>query len=159
MQYIINSTFSINIINTDISLVNDIEFCTIPEVIEETGYETGIDMQKDLSVKALSSNIKTKDLEISKTKLRLLSSTDRKLLNLANKRKRSSMLITDDRQLRTVARDNGIRCYSTPLFIAYLIKNKIIETKRGVSFMYKLKDVYIRPKDIDAVLKHIGKRR
>jgi hypothetical protein len=140
-------------------VVNDINFLTIPEVIEETGFETGVDMLKSLSVKTLSSNLKLKNLAVPRTKLQLLSSTDRKLLNLVNTKKRSSMLITDDRQLRTVAREKNIRCYSTPLFIAYLIKNKMIEARRGVSFMNKLKEIYIRPKDIDAVIKHMEKRR
>ncbi|MCK5560495.1 MAG: hypothetical protein KAJ51_07875, partial [Thermoplasmata archaeon] len=97
MQFIVNSTFTINIINTDISIIADLKFATIQDVLEETSYETGLEITNEIAIKKLSSKLKIDTLKISASKQRLLSSTDKKLLYLANKNKRSRLLITDDK--------------------------------------------------------------
>ena len=83
----------------------------------------------------------------------------KKLLYLANKNKRSGILITDDKILRTIAKDNKIKCYTTPQFIVYLIKNNLVTKNNGISFMKKLQEIYIRPKDIDVVITRINSWR
>lgn len=159
MQFVVNSTFLINIINTDISIINDIKFTTIPEVLAEVSYETGIEVDNELNINVLSSKVKHERIRFMEKKQRLLSSTDKKLLNLSLKNKRSSSLITDDKQLRSIAKENKIRCYTTPQLIAFMIKKELCNKKRGTEYLQKLKDVYIRPSDIDMVLKRIDKWR
>ena len=159
MRFIINSTFLINTINTDISIINNIGLSTISEVLAEVGFETGIEAEKELEITKLSSKKKQDPMKISKNKQRLLSTTDIRLLQLSLKNRRSSVLITDDRQLRTIAKENKIRCYTTPQMIAFMIKKDVIEKKRGIEFLQKLKEIYIRPSDIDVVLGRIDKWR
>ena len=159
MQYITNSTFTINMINTNLGMFGNLDLVTVQDVLVETGYETGIDLDRAVSVEILPSSAKLDKIDVPGPKQKLLSATDKKLLNLGWKNKRSSILITDDKVLRAAAKSNKIRTYTTPQFIAYLVKNGTLTKKNGLEFLEKLQNTYIRPKDIDIVIKRIKKWR
>ena len=159
MRYIVNTTFTINVSRTNIGIIENIEVHTIKEVIEETTNELGIRIDEYVNIKQISSKISKGKLKISSSKRRYLSTIDIKLLNMAYANKKNSILITDDKQVRTIAKANNIRSYTTPQYIGYLIKNNLIAANEGISFLDDLKKIYIRPKDIEAVLKRIKKWR
>ncbi len=159
MRYIVNATFTINISRINIDIVENIEIHTIKETIEEATNELGIRIDEYVNIIPISARIKKEKLKISSTKRRSLSATDIKLLNVAYANKKDCILITDDRQVRIIAKANNIRCYTTPQYIAYMIKKELITFKEGITFLNNLKKIYIRPKDIEAVLKRIKKWR
>ncbi len=157
MQYIVNATFTINVSKTNIGIIENIEIHTIREVLEETANELGIRIDEYVNIITISTGIKKGKLNIPSAKRRSLSSTDIKLLNVAYANKKDCILITDDRQVRIIAKTNNIRSYTTPQYIAYMVKKKLITFKEGITFLNNLKKIYIRPKDIEAVLKRIKK--
>ena len=159
MQYVVNATFIINISRTDIGIIENIEIHTIKEIIEEVNNELGIRIDEHLNIKPISSKISKGKLKISTSKKRYLSAIDIKLLNVAYANKKNCILVTDDKQVRTFAKGNSIRSYTTPQYIGYMIKNKLVTLNDGISFLNDLKRIYIRPKDIEAVLKRIKKWR
>jgi hypothetical protein len=159
MQFIVNATFTINVSRTDIGIMEDIEVSTIEEVIEETANELGIQIDDHVVIRLISAKKGKKTPTISSAKRRQLSSTDIKLLNAAYANRKNCILITDDKQIRVLAKSNNIRSYTTPQFIGYMINNNMITTNRGAAFLDDLKRIYIRPKDIDSVLRRIRKWR
>jgi predicted nucleic acid-binding protein len=154
MRYITNATFIINIVRTNIGIIESIEIQTIKEIIEEVNNELGIRVDEHVNIKKISSKGK---LTISKSERRYLSATDIELLNVAYANKKNCILVTDDRRLRTTAKANSIRSYTTPQFIGLLIRNKDLTLDEGISFLSVLKKIYIRPKDIDKVMARIKK--
>ena len=159
MQYIVNATFLINAIKTDLGIIESIELYTIQNVIEEVEIELGIGVKNEINIKILTIRDKKNQIKVPKSKLRMLSFTDLKLLITAFDRKKSYILVTDDKQLRSIAKNFQIRCYTTPLFIAFMIKNNLIPKDKGISFLNNLKEYYIRPKDVVTILKYIKKWR
>jgi predicted nucleic acid-binding protein len=154
MRYITNTTFIINIARTNIGVIENIEIQTIKEIIEEVNNELGIKIDEHANIKKISSKGK---LNISKSKKRYLSAIDIKLLNVVYTYKKNCILVTDDRRLRTTAKANSIRSYTTPQFIGLMIRNKVLTLNEGISFLNDLKKIYIRPKDIDKVQARIKK--
>lgn len=159
MQYVVNATFIINISRTNIGIIENIEIYTIKEIIEEVNNELGIRINEHLNIKPISSKISKGKLKISTSKRRYLSAIDIKLLNVTHANKKNCILVTDDKQVRTIAKGNSIRSYTTPQCIGYMVKNKLVTLDEGISFLNDLKEIYIRPKDIEAVLKRIKKWR
>ena len=159
MRYVVNATFIINISRTNIGIIENIEIHTIKEIIEEVYNELGIRIDEHLNIKPMSSKISKGKLKISTSKRRYLSAIDIKLLNVAYANKKNCILVTDDKQVRTIAKGNSIRSYTTPQYIGYMIKNKLVTLNEGISFLNDLKGIYIRPKDIEMVLKRIKKWR
>ena len=159
MQYIVNATFLINTIKTNISIIDALELNTIQNVLDEVETELGIGIESEINIKILNTRVKKDQITIPKSKQRMLSFTDIKLLQIAYERKKNCMLVTDDKQLRSIAKSFKIRCYTTPLFIAFMIKNDLIPKDSGISFLNDLKEYYIRPKDVMIVLKNITKWR
>jgi len=159
MQYIVNATFLINTIKTNIGIIESIELNTIQDVIEEVETELGIGVKNEINIKILTIRDKKNQIKIIKLKQRILSFTDQKLLGIAYERKKGCILVTDDKQLRTIAKNLQIRCFTTPVFIAFMIKNNLISKDKGISFLNNLKEYYIRPKDIVIILKRIKKWR
>ncbi len=157
MRYVVNATFIINISRTDIGIIENVEIQTIKEIIEEINNELGIRIDQHLNIKTISSKISKGKLKISTSKRRYLSTIDIKLLNVAYANKKNCILVTDDKQVRTTAKGNSIRSYTTPQYIGYMIKNKLVTHNEGISFLSDLKEIYIRPKDIEAVVKRIKK--
>jgi predicted nucleic acid-binding protein len=154
MRYITNATFIINIARTNIGIIENIEIQTIKEIIEEVNNELGIRIDEHVNIKKIFSKGK---LNISKSERRYLSAIDIKLLNVAYANKRNCILVTDDRRLRTTAKANSIRSYTTPQFIGLMIINKDLTLDEGISFLSGLKKIYIRSKDIDKVMERIKK--
>ena len=159
MQYIVNATFTINVSRTDIGIMENIELSTIGEVIEETTNELGIRIDDHVNIKPISQKTTKEKPKIPSTKKKHLSNTDIKLLNVAYANRKNCILITDDKQVRGIAKGNSIRSYTTPQYIGYMIKNNLITANDGISFLNELWKIYIRPKDINAVLKRIKKWR
>jgi hypothetical protein len=157
MQYITNATFIINIVRTDISIIENVEIQTIKEIIGEVNNELGIRIDEHVNIRPITSRSSKGKLQISLSKRRYLSVIDVKLLNVAYTNKKNSILITDDKQVRVTAKAKGIRSYTTPQYIAFMIKNKLITPNEGISFLSDLKEIYIRPKDIEAVIRRIKK--
>jgi len=159
MQYIVNATFLINTIKINIGIIESIELNTIQDVIKEVEIELGIGIKNEINIKILTVRDKKNQINIPKSKHRMLSFTDLKLLKTAYKCRKSCILVTDDKQIRSIARSFQIRCYTTPLFIAFMIKNNLVSKDNGISFLSNLKEYYIRPKDIEIILKRIKKWR
>ncbi|WP_455393256.1 hypothetical protein [[Eubacterium] cellulosolvens] len=159
MQYIVNATFLINTIKTNMEIIESIELNTIQNVIKEVETELGIGIKNEINIKILTVRDKKYQIKIPKSKQRLLSFTDLKLLKTVYDRRKSCILVTDDKQLRAIAKSLQIRCYTTPLFIAFMIKNNLIQKDKGTLFLNNLKECYIRPKDVVTILNHIKKWR
>ena len=159
MRYVVNATYIINISRTNIGIIENIEIHTIKEIIEEVNNELGIRIDEHLNIKPMSSKVSKGKLKISSSKRRYLSTIDIKLLNVAYANKKNCILVTDDKQVRAIAKGNSIRSYTTPQYIGYMIKNKLVTPNEGILFLNDLKKIYIRPKDIETVLRRIKKWR
>ena len=148
-----NSTFLINTIKTDISITEGLALRTIPGVIHEVVDDLAICIEDHMDIKTIGTT-KKQNVEklMSKTKMNQLSSIDRGLLAVAYENRKNCILVTDDRQLRTVARNNKIQCMTTPLYVAYLTKKGVLDKEECVTFLSELKKIYIRPKDINRIL-------
>jgi len=94
-------------------------------------------------------------IEINNDKKQRLSSTDISLLNTCHKLRKQCILVSDDLVLKNTASENNIKCYTTPEFAAFLLKNDKISKDQCFAFLNNLKKIYIRTKDIDKVLKRI----
>lgn len=155
MQVIVNTTFLINIISSDISVLEKIVAKTITEVFDEIYFELGIDLKSESNVKIIETEKSKINLPITKRKK--ISNMDYKLLTTANKNKKKCILITDDKILRQLAISNKIRTYTTPQFIIFMFKKSKLSFKETLSVLNKIKMIYIRPKDIDKVEEYIYK--
>jgi len=159
MQFITNATFLINIAKTDIGIVKEFEFVTIDDVLNETLNEIGIKLERQINIKTGVGKDAKKKINIDTAKVKSLSLTDIKLLNIAYTKKRSCILISDDRVVRAVAKKNKITCYTTAQFIAYMVKTGQLSKNEGLLFLNDLKEIYIRPRDIEKVMNRIKKWR
>ena len=159
MRYITNATFLINIAKTDIGIIKEFEFVTIDDVLNETANEIGIRLERQINIRTDVGKDVKKKVKIDTAKVKSLSSTDIRLLNIANTRKRSCILISDDRVVRAVAKENKIKSYTTPQFIAYMVKTDQLSKNKGLLFLNDLKTIYIRPGDIEKVINRITKWR
>ncbi len=159
MQYVVNATFIINVSKINIGIIENIELHTVKEILEEINNELGIRLDKYLNIKQIYGKSSNGKLEISTSKKRYLSVIDIKLLNVAYTNKKNCIIITDDKQVRAIAKGNSIKSYTTPQFIGNMIKNKLLTHNEGISFLSELKEIYIRPKDIETVIKRIRKWR
>ncbi len=63
--------------------------------------------------------------------------------------------ISDDLLLKNTASENNIKCYTTPEFVAFLLRKGKINRNQCITFLNNLKKIYIRTRDIDKVLKRI----
>ena len=122
---------------------------------EEITYELGINLKIETNIKTIQ--IEKSNLKIPIAKQNKISHTDFNLLNTVYKNKQRCILITDDQILRQLAKTNKIKTYTTPQFIAYMLKNKRVSFKDAISILNKLRQFYIRPKDIDKIKKYINK--
>lgn len=152
MQIIANATFLINIIKTDIRILEMMNFATINSIAIEVENELGIKLD-ELNIGTLKAE--SSNPHIPKNKQPLLSNADISLINLSFKHRNSCTLVTDDKILRGVAKKNKIKCFTTPQFIAFLLKKRKISKAECRSFLNLLKENYIRRKDIEKVLNRI----
>ncbi len=149
MKFLSNATFLINISRVQPTLLDALELSTIKEVLEEVKYYTGdVYFQKNIKrIEVIKDRYKT----IKRQKH--LSYTDIKLLEVAFNR--NALLITDDLRLRSSAKSRGIKTYTTPLFMAYLLKNGVLNKKECIRILAKLNRVYIRPRDVQKVIEKV----
>ena len=157
MKFISNSTFIINILNTDISILDKIEVLTIPRVYQEVSYELGIDLNVESNIKKIQPQ--KSNPKIPPAKQDKISYTDLNLLKTAFKNRQNYILITDDKVLRSLAKNNKIKTYTTPQIIFFIVNKAKISINYANSFLNKLKAIYIRPKDIDRIKEYINKRK
>ncbi len=151
MQIVVNATFLINIIKTDVRMLDKHSYSTIEGVLNE--------VEKELTINLSSFHISTMkpkhSLELSDQDMEHLSPTDVNLIRAASEK--GSILVTDDRQLRKIAKEQGINCYTTPQFAAYLLKRNEMSKIECTSFLENLMKIYIRKKDVRKVQKYIQK--
>ena len=157
MQYLVNATFLINSAKADFNFIEDLKLSTLQSVLDEVALEIGLDIEIIISIEKVSQQNKKSIISIPNNKLRQLSPVDRKLLAIAFEGKKNTLLVSDDRQIRIVAKKNRMRCLTTPKFIAYLVKHSDIDHKDAVEFLMKLRLIYIRPKEIDSAIKMMEK--
>lgn len=149
MQIVINATFLINVVRTDVRMLEKLSYSTIESVFAEVEKELGVNL-KVFDIKIVKPK---RNIELSTQDMERLSSTDVNLIRAASEK--DSLLVTDDRQLRRIAKERRIKCYTTPQFVAYLLKRNEISKATCSSFLENLAKNYIRKKDVKKVLRHI----
>lgn len=149
MQIIVNATFLINVIRTDAGMLEKRNLVTTGGIAMEVENELGVKLDVALLKAEMGG------ASIPEDKKGLLSDSDINLLNLSFERKDSCILVTDDKQLRKVAKSNGIKCLTTPLFMTFLLRRGEISRERCASFLNLLRDTYIRKRDVEKVLRRI----
>lgn len=117
----------------------------------------GIDLNIGYNINKIQP--KKSNPKIPQDKQNKISYTDLNLLKTAYKNKQNYILITDDKVLRALAKDNMIKTYTTPQLILFILNEGIITINYVNSILDKLKAIYIRPKDIDRIKEYINKRK
>lgn len=74
---------------------------------------------------------------------------------MPGRHRKQCILVSDDLLLKNIASENSIQCYTTPEFAAYQFRKSEIPKKECISFLNILRKIYIRPRDIDKILKKI----
>ena len=152
MLIIVNATFLINTLRTEPEILREMKLFTIKNVAAEIENELGININ-DSNIEIIQTG--SGKLDLGNDKKERLSTTDINLLKTCHIRRKGCILVSDDLLLKNTASENNIRCYTTPEFAAYQFKKGVITKQQCVKFMNILKKIYIRPKDIDKVLKRI----
>ncbi len=133
-------------------MLRQLELATIKSVAHEVENELGIALD-DFAIEILQ--IESSSVEISNDRKQRLSSTDMNLLGTCHKHRNQCVLVSDDLQLKNIASENNIKCYTTPEFAAYLLRKGEISRQRCIRFLNILRKLYIRARDIDKVLRRI----
>lgn len=152
MQIIVNATFLINTIRIKSEILQLIQLCTIKDVADEIQTELGVEID-NFNIEILQK--KSGSIDLSNDKKQRLSSTDVSLLNTCYNHRKQCIVVSDDLLLKNTAYENNIKCYTTPEFVAYLLRKGKINKNQCIMFLNNLKKIYIRPRDIDKVLKRI----
>ncbi len=152
MQIIVNATFLINTLRTEPEILRKMKLFTIKNVAAEIENELGININ-DSNIDIIQTG--SGKLDLSNDKKGRLSTTDINLLKTCHIHRKGCILVSDDLLLKNTASENDIRCYTTPEFAAYQLKKGVITKQQCVKFMNILKKIYIKPKDIDKILKRI----
>ncbi|HWQ96120.1 MAG TPA: hypothetical protein VN368_01985 [Candidatus Methylomirabilis sp.] len=125
---------------------------TIKNVANEIENELGININ-DSNIDIIQTG--SEKLDLSNDRRGRLSKTDINLLKTCHTHRKECILVSDDLLLKNIASENDIKCYTTPEFAALQLKKRVITKQQCVRFMNMLKKIYIRPKDIDKILKRI----
>lgn len=152
MLIIVNATFLINTIRTEPDVLRQMKLSTIKSAADELENELGIGIH-DFNIEILQKE--SGIIEISNEKRQQLSGTDMNLLHVCHKRRKQCIMVSDDLVLKNAASENNITCYTTPEFMAYLLRKGNISKPQCAKFLNILRKTYIRPRDIDKVLKRI----
>ena len=152
MQIIVNATFLINTVRIKSELLQLIPLSTIKNVAEEIQNELGVEID-NYNLEILQKE--SESIDLSNDKKQRLSSTDVSLLNTGHKHRKKRILVSDDLLLKNTADENNIKCYTTPEFMAFLLKKGTINKNQCITFLNNLKKIYIRTRDIDKILKRI----
>jgi len=154
MQIIVNATFLINTIRIKSEMLTLLQLSTIKNVADEIQNELGVEID-NYNIEILQKE--SGNIDLSYDKKNRLSSTDIGLLNTCYKNRKLCILVSDDLLLKNTAYENNIKCYTTPEFMAYLLRKDKINRNQCITFLINLKKIYIRTRDIDKVLKIIEK--
>jgi len=152
MQIIVNATFLINTLRIKSEILQLIQLSTIKNVADEIQNELGVEID-NYNIEILQK--KSGNIDLSNDKKNRLSNTDVSLLNTCYKNRKECILVSDDLLLKNTAYENNIKCYTTPEFMAYLLRKDKINRNQCITFLNNLKKIYIRTKDIDKILKRI----
>jgi predicted nucleic acid-binding protein len=152
MQIIVNATFLINTIRIKSEILQLIKLSTIKNVADEIQNELGVELD-NYNIEILQKE--SCSIDLSNDKKQRLSSTDISLLNTCYKHRKLCILVSDDLLLKITAYENNIKCYTTPEFVAFLLRKDKINKNQCISFLNNLKKIYIRSRDIDKILKRI----
>jgi rRNA maturation endonuclease Nob1 len=152
MQIIVNATFLINTIRIKSEILQLIQLSTIKNVADELQNELGVELD-NYNIEILQKE--SCSIDLSNDKKQRLSSTDISLLNTCYKNRKLCILVSDDLLLKNTAYENNINCYTTPEFMAFLLRKGKINRTQCITFLNNLKKIYIRTRDIDKVLKRI----
>ncbi len=152
MLIIVNATFLINTLRIKSEILQMVKLSTIKNVALEIQDELGAQID-DYNIEILQKE--SSSVDISNDKKQRLSSTDVSLLNTCYKHRKQCIMVSDDLLLRNTASENNIKCYTTPEFVAFLLRKGKINRNQCITFLNNLKKIYIRTKDIDKVLKRI----
>lgn len=152
MQIIVNATFLINTLRTEPEILQKLKLSTIKSVATEVENELGIGIN-DFKIPIIQTE--SGKLDLSNDIKERLSKTDINLLRTCYMHRKQCILVSDDLILKNTASENDIKCYTTPEFAAYRLKKSEISKQQCVKYLNILKKIYIRPKDIDKILKRI----
>ena len=152
MQIIVNATFLINTLRTEPEILRKMKLSTIKNVAVEIENELGININ-DSNIEIIQTG--SAKLDPGNDKKGRLSTTDINLLKTCYIHRKVCILVSDDLLLKNTASENDIKCYTTPEFAAYQLKKSKISKSQCVNYLNILKKIYIRPRDIDKVLKRI----
>lgn len=152
MQIIVNATFLINAIRIKSEMLPLIQLSTIKKVADEIQNELGVGID-NYNIEILQKE--SGKFDLSNDKKNRLSSTDISLLNTCYNNRKLCILVSDDLLLKNTACEINIKCYTTPEFMAYLLRKDKINRNQCITFLTNLKKIYIRTRDIDKVLKRI----
>jgi len=152
MQIIVNATFLINTLRTEPEILHKLKLSTIKSVATEIENELGIDIN---DFKILVIQTESGKLDLRNDRKERLSKTDINLLRTCYIHRKGCILVSDDLLLKNTAAENDIKCFTTPEFAAYQLKKSKISKSQCVNYLNILKKIYIRPRDIDKVLKRI----
>ena len=152
MQVIVNATFLINTLKTETEILHKLKLSTIKSVATEIENELGIDIN-DFNIPIIQTE--SGKLDLSNDRKEKLSKTDINLLRTCYKHRKGCILVSDDLLLKNTASENDIKCYTTPEFAAYQLKKSEISKSQCINYLNILKKRYIRPRDIDKILKRI----
>jgi hypothetical protein len=152
MQIIVNATFLINTLRTQPEILQNIKLSTIKSVAIEIENEIGININL-FNIEIIQTE--SGKLDLSNDKKERLSITDINLLRTCFIHRKGCILVSDDLLLKNTASENSIRCYTTPEFAAHQLKKSEISKEQCVKFLNILRKIYIRPRDINKILKRI----
>lgn len=152
MQIFLNATFLINTLRTEPEILHELKLSTIKSVATEIENELGIDIN-DFKIRIIQTE--SGKLDLSNNRKERLSKTDINLLRTCYIHRKGCILVSDDLLLKNTASENDIKCYTTPEFAAHQLKKSEISKSQCVNYLNILRKIYIRPKDIDKVLKRI----
>jgi rRNA maturation endonuclease Nob1 len=152
MQIIVNATFLINTLRTEPEILQKLKLSTIKSVATEIENELGIDIN-DFKIPIIQTE--SSKLDLSNDKKERLSKTDINLLGTCYQHRKQCILVSDDILLKNIASENDIKCYTTPEFASHQLKKSEISKPQCVKYLNTLKKIYIRPRDIDKILKRI----
>jgi hypothetical protein len=152
----VNATFLINSAKSDFSFIEDFDLSTIQPVLDEFALEIGLRAEDILDIEVIGLEDQDPGIQIPEKRLKMLSPVDRMLLNVAFEKK-NVLLVSDDKQVLNVSRQNDIRCASTPQFIAYLVKQSKVDRNDAIEYLKKLLTIHIRKKNVESVIKRLEK--
>ena len=153
MKYLSNATFLTYVVKACPQMLEGLGLCTIRAVLDEVRnnvFDPFFEANCERIIYIVS---KKKQVDLNKEDLRKISAVDRELLFSANAI--DCLLITDDRALRSLAKENGIKTLITPTFIELLVQRGGFDNDNGVQMLESITPFYIRKKLISKSIKRL----